>query len=49
MATLSKNTFHSILLNDKTDTSQLLGCFEQTGMDISRLISGIEDLLTNKL
>ena len=36
---LQNKKMHRILLNERSDTTQLLGCFEQTSQDLQALLS----------
>jgi midasin (ATPase involved in ribosome maturation) len=48
IASLSNQAFDSVLLNDKTDTSQLLGCFEQTAVSLQALQAEVVAFLSDK-
>ena len=39
LATLQDHQLKRILLNERTDTTQLLGCFEQTSQDLSSVLA----------
>lgn len=42
LAKISGQKLNRILLNDRSDTSQLLGCFEQTASDISAFLKELD-------
>ena len=49
LAHLAGKKLNRIMLNDRSDTTQLLGCFEQTTEDLSHLVGEITKLAGNTL
>jgi hypothetical protein len=41
IARLANKKLNRILLNDRSDTTQLLGCFEQTSQDLTGLLKEV--------
>jgi len=41
LSQVSNTAIKRILLNERSDTTQLLGCFEQTSQDLSHVINAI--------